>query len=98
MIKIYETEFPREYWPSDEEVALMEHAGLEDSSWHNEACCSWSDYMKEIQLFIHPVEPKDHEYPNPFRIHILTIRDDQDTESLLSTNSLDEALAFIVKY
>lgn len=62
--RLYTCEFGPSYWPTLDEVALIQQKGLHDFSYHNDICASWGRELGDgrwIQLFVDCINPDDRE-------------------------------------
>jgi hypothetical protein len=86
-------------WPTTQEIALLESAGFEDDSWHNNICVS---FIKPctfhgrpdgtvITIWVDAINPDNREMDND-RFMVQAYDDGEPLEDGLYTNSLAKAI------
>lgn len=73
--------------------------GFVDTSWHNDACPSFTNEARRIQLFVDYADPVERECgPEARRFSLFTLDEHGDTEYICNTNDWSEMLALIEQH
>jgi hypothetical protein len=73
--------------------------GFVDSSWHNDACPSFTNEERRIQVFVDYADPMERECgPEACRFSLFTLDEHGDTAYISNTNQWGEMLALIEQH
>lgn len=99
--RTYATEFSPALAPEAEVINMMQHLGLEDTSWHNNSCPSWSYDFKDksiLTVFVQPLDCTLREFPESVRFQVQHQNPEGDwlEEKDFCTDSFTDLLAYLV--
>src|SRR5215471_6706565 len=87
----YKTEFPN--FPDADMPAIP--PGFVDGSWHNDACPSFHNEARGLQIYVDYADPAKREVEGMTRYTVLQIDSNSVPTDLLNTDNWDEVLAII---
>lgn len=90
--QLLQAEFPR--YDVSTPPALPQ--GFVDTSWQNDACPSFTNELRRVQVFVDYADPKERECgPEAPRFSLLTLDEHGDQNYICNTNEWSEMLALI---
>ncbi|MBP0639967.1 hypothetical protein [Cupriavidus sp. AcVe19-6a] len=73
--------------------------GFADTSWHNDACPSFTNELRRVQVYVDYADPMERECgPEARRFSLFTLDEHGDTTYISNTNDWSEMLALIEKH